>query len=229
MALLAWWPMGHPRDAAGRNGLNMITHGEPVASPGSLGESSGSTFFSGNVAAPVWYHRNPGTSTFLDFTDNFSFSAKVKPTNYQPNGFFGLRNGIIGKGSGSTVNWAMQLKDATTVEFIKRTGSEALQFRTFTGIPTMTDRWTTLTMTITGGYVNLYVNGVFFRELAVANIAPQANDPFHIGSITSGSSVADTVFIGYIDDVRVYDHVLSAQEVLTVHQSGEAPATAFFA
>lgn len=83
---------------------------------------------------------NVGTGSGLSFTDNFTLSSWIHPTDYHTTGYFGLKNHIFSRGPASTYNYALQATSATTLSFIKRTDSESLQFYNFTGIPSLTDR-----------------------------------------------------------------------------------------
>lgn len=166
--------------------------------------------------------------TGLNVTDNFTMSARIYPTALQATNYFGLQNGILYKGPATTYNWGMQLSSATGISFCKRTGAESLLFSHFTGLPDMMNKWTTVTLVITGGFINLYLNGDYNSQIAVANIGPGANDTVFVGAAAGGGGSSVTTFTGYLDDVRFYDHACTQYEITAMHQQGDYGATNFF-
>lgn len=152
-----------------------------------------------------------GTSTSLTFSDNFTISTWVFPTAYHTTGFFGLLNGFIARGPASTYNYALETKDPTTITFVKRTAPEGLKFYDFTGVPFMTNKWTHVAITISGGTATLYINGSLFRSMAVGTIAGVEGDHLYIGNATKDKS--ETAFTGKIDDVRIYNRPLIPTEI----------------
>lgn len=225
MALKVWYRLGGTLDSSGNN-LTLTGANSPGVTRGALGEVNGASTYNGNTSAPQYHIRSAATA--LSVTDNFSLSAKIHPTAYQSTNYFGLQNGIMAKGPATTYNWSMQVSSATSVAFCKRTGAESLIFRTFTGLPTLTNTWTTVTMVITGGNVSLYLNGAYNSQQAISNIAPGASDNLFVGAMAGGTGTAVTSFTGYLDDVRMYDHALSVDEIRLIHQQGESASLNFF-
>lgn len=212
---------------SGGSGFTMSAINSPTLVTGAFGDANGAYNFNGNTTTPQYLTRSSVTQ--LDTTDNFSLSARIYPTAYQATNYFGLTNGIICKGPATTYNWAMQLSSDTSLAFVKRTGAEGLQYRTFNSLPSFLNKWTTVTMTVTGGFVNLYLNGVYTHQIGVSNIAPGTNDMIIIGAMGGGTGTSVTAFIGSIDDVRVYDHVLNEFEARLIHEQGERAMINFFA
>lgn len=225
MALRLWYRMSSTADSSG-GGHTLSAVNGPTLVVGARNEQDGAYNLSGNTALPQYLTR--ANMTALNVTDNFSLSARIRPTGYSATNYFGLQNGIICKGPATTYNWAMQVSSATSVAFCKRTSPESLQFNTFTGLPSLTNVWTTITMVITGGYVNLYLNGSYYSQQAVSNIQPGTNDSILVGAMGGGTGTSFTAFTGSIDDVRVYDHALNSHEVAAVHEQGESGTINFF-
>jgi len=171
-----------------------------------------------------------GNVSELSFTDNFTLSAWIYPTAYHTVGYFGLKNVIFTKETGGcvTVNYLMQVDNATTLRFIKRTGAEALISYGFGGLASLTNVWTLVTMVISGGNVSLYTNGVLRSSLAVAVISPGVNDVLAFGSFNPGVSQTETLFTGNIDDIRIYNRALSAAEVADLYSTGAVWKKAVF-
>lgn len=225
MALRAWWRMGGTADASG-NGYTLSVSNSPGQTADYFNGSNGASTFNGSSTSPQYYYRTGMTA--LNVTDNFTMSARIYPTALQATNYFGLQNGIFYKGPATTYNWGMQLTTATGITFCKRTGAEGLQWKHFTGLPDFMNHWTTVTLTITGGYVNLYLDGVYQSQIAVTNIAPGANDSVFVGAAAGGTGSAVTSFTGYIDDVRFYDHVCAQPEITAIHEQGDYGVINFF-
>jgi hypothetical protein len=84
---------------------------------------------------------------------------------------------------------------------IGSTGSAAVPLNT----------WTHLAFTYDGATLQLYVNGVLVKSGAAAGAAPASGGPLQIG----GNSVWGEYFRGLIDEVRIYNRVLTGGEIQT--------------
>lgn len=168
----------------------------------------------------------------LSFTSNFTLSAWIRPKSYHMVGYYALKNLILSSGPASTYNYALQVSDSGTISFIKRTWHESLIFTNFTGIPSMTDKWTLVTLTVVPGSLptnntgSLYINGVLSSTKTIGTLAPgtlYGQDPIMIGGLWTWLSknqttwviwdVWESLFSGLIDEVRIYNRALSATEV----------------
>ena len=80
----------------------------------------------------------------------------------------------------------------------------------------MLNTWTFLTAVWTGSSWSLYINGTLAGESTVVDGAVPlwTGTSFRIGSLTDG----DWYFLGAIDEVRIYDKALTADEVAWVMQ-----------
>lgn len=184
-----------------------------------FGNLSSAYSFSGNTSAPPYFYRL--ATTALNVTDNFTLCSWIYPTGYQGTQYFGLTNGIMAKGPATTYNWGLQVTSSTSISFVKRTGAEGLQFKTFTGLSDLTNSWTHVATVVFNGYVFLYINGVFNQKIAVTNIAPGASDTIFVGTMSGGTGTAVTAFIGKLDDVRVYTSALTASDVYQIYSNAE--------
>jgi len=73
------------------------------------------------------------------------------------------------------------------------------------------DVWTHVAVTKTTSNIKVYINGVFIEEREGALSARPSTAAIRIGDdYRGGTSVS---YMGYINDVRIYDHCLSAREV----------------
>jgi hypothetical protein len=69
--------------------------------------------------------------------------------------------------------------------------------------------WSHVSATYNGARLRLYVNGVLRTDRATTTPVPVSSSPLKIG----GNSVWAEWFAGQIDEVRIYDRVLSAAEI----------------
>jgi RHS repeat-associated protein len=71
------------------------------------------------------------------------------------------------------------------------------------------NRWSHVAATYDASILRLYVNGVLTASVPAAGPLVTSNDPLRLG----GNSISGEWFAGSIDDVRVYNRVLSAAEI----------------
>lgn len=208
--LIGWWRFNGNANDSSITGYNCSVVGATLTTD-RFGTPNMAYSFSG---APQYLLKTAATK--LNLTDNFTVSAWIRPTAYHTTGYFGLKNCIIAKGPATTYNYVIQIDSATSISFIKRTGPESIQFKTFSGLSDLTNTWSLITTVVTGGFVNLYINGVYQNQVSVSNIEPGTSDAFFIGT---GASNIETSFIGSIDDVRIYNRTLSIAEISTLYSA----------
>jgi hypothetical protein len=73
-----------------------------------------------------------------------------------------------------------------------------------------------------GGSTKLYIDGMLqdTRSAVPINTTPQ---PFVVGGLANSSGIVTGYFTGLIDDVRIYDNVLSAADVNSLFTSNATP------
>jgi hypothetical protein len=149
----------------------------------------------------------------LSLTSNFSLEFVFTPTAYQSTTYFGLTNVLFEKGTASTYNYEVQATSDTTVSFVKRSGTEGLQFHTFT-VPSMQFKLNVLTFVITSNTtITCYMNNQLIGSTAIVGAAIEAvnNDPAGISLIDVAGA---TRFIGKFYSVRAYNKVLTTTNIL---------------
>ncbi|HEY1064070.1 MAG TPA: LamG domain-containing protein [Candidatus Saccharimonadales bacterium] len=216
--LAAWWKLdGNGTDSSGNS--NTVSTTNVTLAADRKGVAGRAYNFAGAASN---YMAGPSgtTGSTLSFTTNFSLSAWINPTNYHTAGYFGLKNGVIARGPATTFNYVLQVSDATTVAFIKRTGAEGLQYYNFTGLPNLTNQWTLVTATVSGNTLRLYVNGELFDTRTVGTIAPGSNDTLYLGTSAAGNSEGS--FMGSIDDVRVYNRPINDAEARALYKESSS-------
>jgi len=149
------------------------------------------------------------TLNFPPFTSAFTLSAWVYANNT------GNYKEIIAKslGSGATRNDG---------ELRLTPGTQLLQLVGIGGTPVSAsdpvpfNKWTYVTGTFDGTNSRVYINGVLEGSSASITYSGQASDPLYIGLRADLFGY----FPGTIDDVRIYNRALTAQEVQTLYALG---------
>ena len=75
--------------------------------------------------------------------------------------------------------------------------------------------WYYLVGTYDGAETKLYVNGVLENSSSLTGELQSSNSPVYIGSGNSSSSTLNRFFQGDIDEVKIHDKVLTAEEIAT--------------
>ena len=88
-------------------------------------------------------------------------------------------------------------------------GSTAIQYN-FTATTFPLNKWTHIAVTYNNGKLKMYLNGQLDKEMTTT-IVPALNSSQHLG-IGAASNGAEKL-LGYLNDVRIYDHALSDKEV----------------
>ncbi len=146
----------------------------------------------------------PNSST-LNITGSFTIEAWVNPASLS-----GASKGIIAKGGalGTSLIYALRLNTTGRISFITNGGSR-LSSKASSALTV--NSWTHVSSTYNSstGLFSIYLNGILDTSATVPGFTPNSNtDSLFIG--ISGSS---TPFNGQIDEVRLWNRVLSAAEV----------------
>lgn len=151
-------------------------------------------------------------NSMLDFRANqdFSLSLWYKSTNQKRSSF------LLSKGAGDTgdTGYALILFDGKTPTLALSRNREKARLL-LSGPATNDENWHLLTATINRqGNAILYIDGKSVSRTNVSgyNVNLSNDYPLTIGCHSSGTNNR-TCYIGRIDDVRVYNRVLSASEV----------------
>jgi len=165
---------------------------------------------------------DPGTDSSLDFVsgDQISISAWIKPSQFIDYAT------VLQKGAGSSENYIIQLGvggsgDGKKVAFVyNATGYNFYQ--TANSVLTA-DTWTHFVFTYTfanPGSAKMYIDGALVSGSWTGGTGSEApdndNSPLWIGR----SAALTEHWPGLIDDVRIYSHALSAQEVQQLYGIG---------
>jgi hypothetical protein len=90
-----------------------------------------------------------------------------------------------------------------------------------------TNEWVHLALTFDGTNATIYLNGVDEEGPKAFSIGPDVDAEFEIGYNSNRPEPSERTFHGLLDDVRLYDKPLTADEVQMVMQGGEGFPKAF--
>jgi hypothetical protein len=196
--LVSWWSAeGNAADVADNNpgALN----GNVTFVPGKTGKAFS---FDGNSGS---YVNVPDAANLDSNTGTWSFWLKTTQTS----GFVGL----VGKSdaAGSVNGITMQLDQGHARVEVKANGPTTL----LTGTTTLNDgQWHLMTLTFQpGGPVILYIDG-HMETSGTAPVFTFNPNPLRFGVMTDGFW---TPYNGLLDDVQIYNRVLSAAEVRAIY------------
>jgi len=189
----------------------------PVSGKFSTGASLGNAGIRGGALAFNQYSnlQVPDT-TKLDLPGEMSASIWV---NLPDNGAGNTRPYMVfGKGSGHQANFAMFREPDRTISFIFHNW---IVDGIVCGVKSATNpiddgQWHHVVGTYDGTYTRIYVDGVLESTSPPCTIVPILNDhPVTIGQVAPAFQYTDPYSgTGYIDEVRLYNRVLSPEEVL---------------
>lgn len=214
-----WWlrPLSHWKFDEGEGD---IAHDSAGDNDGTI---YGATWTSGQIDGALSFD---GNGDYVDFGDNSDFdspshsnaltiSAWVYPTVVSGN------QGVVSKWLEDERAYLLQLND-DEVEFTLgyNNGNSFKQLIT-TSANLQTEQWCHLAGVYNGSNMAIYVDGTFVDEAAWSTAPSSTSANVHIGDLQF--TTARRYFNGSIDDVRIYDKALSAEEIEELYQEGATP------
>jgi len=200
----AWWQLdNNVNDASGNNLTGATMSVTPTV--GQDGQANSAYLFngtSGYIALPA--------STFLNPTNNYSISAWIKLDAW--NGTVGW-NDII---AGSTGDWGFGIatnSSGTTQLMLTRVNTVDAPPAT---LPVARLVWKHVLVTFTNGTASYYIDGQPNGIVAAAGLSTITTSQKRIGV----RNPATSYFKGVIDDVRVYNRVLTPGEAQILYSGG---------
>ena len=192
--LVAWYPFnGNANDESG-NGHNATTQGGVQLSTDRFGNSNSAYDFDGNddwISAGNWF-------AYQDFTISVWVKQDAINSSYVD----------IIDNNHSSVNWAVQY-DGNSGNYYFFTNPQGA-----TAFTLPDNQWKHLVFIKDGVSLKTYINGVLQDELTATSPTINYSNPYlNIGRWGGG----DRNFNGKIDDIRMYDHGLSEDEVAALY------------
>lgn len=206
--LVGYWSLGEGYEAKDRTPYeNHGTINGAVLAADRQSHTAGAYSFDGNdcISIPIG-----GTNPELDITENLTISAWIKP-----GGDISNDQSIVRAGRTHDLRYAFFYSGSD--ERIKYHWYDGSSFRqVFSTSTAPQQEWNHVVAVKTAGnQVSFYINGEFSNSEPITN-APNSPQNMSIGATTCG---VNQHFTGSIDDVRIYNRALSAEEVESLSNS----------
>ena len=136
--------------------------------------------------------------------------AWIKPTGWGGGGF----GRIVDKSTGTDgqTGYSLQIDNSnTTSGFQMEIDGSTFQFYT-TPNSVQLNQWQHVAWSFDGTTHNVYINGILNTKLTSTKLPPNTNGNVYIGNRANNT---DRGFAGLIDDARIYNYVLTPQQIQT--------------
>jgi hypothetical protein len=206
MALVAWYRLdGNTNDSSG-NGYNGTVSGATTSSDGRVGTSY---FFNGSSQRLIFNYPSA-----FSFRSDFTLSAFIKVET--PND--GVRRGFINNWTGTSREYELCKATDGKLEFRTSTnGLDSGQVLFFSQSAIPANQWTHVAVIFRPGIdVRFYINGVLDVIRTNTSVNPLWSASVNALSI---GGIFTQYFIGNIDEVRIYNHSLSANEIRDIYRT----------
>ncbi|MBI2024268.1 LamG domain-containing protein, partial [Candidatus Giovannonibacteria bacterium] len=203
-------------DSSGNNNTGTLTNG-PLWTTGKIG---GALNFDGvNDYVRV---NDPGAGSVLDLPGNFTISAWAKFDAF-PDVSPGKYPRIVQKGfaAGDSGTWSLAIDTGGTPDNVVSLAVNGNGFFARGGTSLSINTWYHIVATKNGATATIFINGV--QDGSVGTF-PSGNIDSNNAAMDFGKSTgnSDGAMDGLIDDVRIYNRALSAQEISDIYNAGSA-------
>ena len=173
----------------------------------------------GDFTYTNYYYKFDGKSTYIkidkDFNKNNELSIGFWINPDQRKDAFILSNGP----TDSIPSLYLYYENMNRIEF---TRGRELRFTELGSVSS--SKWTFIFITSNGSETTLYVNGIKDNTYPQNTIVNTNHTEFYIGKgyecmdVLSSYRCADSYFSGYLDELRIYDKVLSEEEIKSLYE-----------
>lgn len=205
--MIGWWKLDDEQADVAVDSSGWDHHGAISGSPKRVEGRVGETLYFDGIDDSV----DCGTDASFNFSGSVTISAWIrtgvltsdaKIASNQNNATGGYKFGV------NANKVELEIKNAANASFLNRTVA---------GGTTLTPGvwYHVVGVYSKGQFIRTYVNGVLDRELATAEVLGASNGTFKIGRESYSSSY---FFLGWIDDVRIYNKALTDAEIVQLMQ-----------
>jgi hypothetical protein len=192
--LMAYYPLsGNAVDSSG-NGNDGIVNGATLTADRN-GQANAAYYFDGNddIAIP--------TASFFDNMSTFSICAWVNPVD--------MTSGTVISKVTPNRDFVLETSAGDTDKFGAHFAHGATYYKGYSENDVLPGTWTYLICQWTGTNWKFYINGMFAGESENTGA-----EPLWTGTIMAiGSMQSNIYFRGKIDDIRIYNRVLTEREI----------------
>ncbi len=86
-------------------------------------------------------------------------------------------------------------------------------------IVTLSTSWHYIAVTFDGSRIKVYVDGALEKDVNAPGTITKIDDSLFIGTTGSGLSPNSNWYYGLIDEVRIYNRALSAEEIKAIYEA----------
>ncbi len=210
-------PSGNVNDVSGQGNHMSITNGASVSFATSTGYVAGKIGQAHRMFKTSGSYYTKGSTSAFNFTSSdFSGFMWVKYTSHNINS-----ESYMGNGGYQANGWQLTWFETTSQMLFRTNQAGADQGTYSTTNPIQANKWHLVGFTRSGTTAKIYVDGVDVTGTPASHINPtSSSNAFGIGVYTPIPN--SYLFDGKIDDVRVYNRALSAQEVKLLYNLGSA-------
>ena len=212
--LVGWWRFNGNATESIRNASSTVTGATLVA--GQNGQSNGAYSFNGTSN----YITTPHNAAYKP-TVAITYAIWIRPTNLSTGNYQAPIS--ASQGSGYVINilgGSNGTCAANTICALYNSGGSWYML----GYPKSSisiNNWSHLLVTHDGSTLRLYINGEEVATAAVPGPMNPGSTPVCFGSEANATACTDgSYFAGQLDDARVYNRALSAEEVQTLYAQG---------
>lgn len=215
MALQFWLPLNGNVVNQGLNNskFTIVSNDTNVSSQGKIGECYENTSFtSGGIISEQDVNLTQQHSMFCWFK-----IRELNSTSSLGGGLISWHNHLANSGTGLTIRY----KTSTTGYLSVSTGNgDSRTYNTYYGTTELqANKWYHGGFTYDGSKIRIYLNGQLELEQAYPNMSCINNKiGLFCWSISNGTIYNNYLFKGSLNDVRIYNHVLSQQEINQLSQ-----------
>ena len=178
---------------------NTVTFGVPGAL---VGDPDPAVYFDGTTGTKVDVPYAPALNPSI-----FTIECWANVT-----GGGSYRSPLTARADSPTRGYMFYATPANTWEFWTGTGGAAGTWNMMTGPAVIYNQWTHLVGTYDGTTKRFYINGALVHSIVVPFRANSVS-PLRIGGGASDSVVGSFFFVGDVDEVAVYDKVLTLEQI----------------
>ena len=208
--LIGWWPFNGNADDESMNGNSAINHGCKLTTD-RFGIKNSAYYFVGIYSHIEVEMQN----TSLQLNNNFTISVwtnlKFNPNNSQV---------IISKGDKSSNEYALVCSNKQDL-FINRENFDNSSLLNFSN---HYNNWTNITCVFKNGMALIYINGKFVATNLLNDVILPSSLPLVFGAlfnIGTNTPVVGSYVTGDMDDIGIWNVVLSADEINNIFLSRE--------
>ena len=223
--LIAYWTLDGNKTSINNSGIisaidsttnaNSATYSDataPVAVPGKFGQALS---FDG-----VDDILNAGSRASIDNISTATWTFWAKRTGSALGTF------MYKSDNNTSAGWWIETRTSTSIGFVEVEGGSDGR-RAISGLPGVGE-WFHVAVTWTGGStfstMHLYLNGVEGTDSSTSNGSgghtTDAAETLYIGSSNGGGGPAGNFFPGVLDDIRIYNRILSPDEIKRLYTMG---------